>query len=407
MKDDGRKIYQVSELNNEIKTVLENTYPDIWLEGEIAGLKTYASGHTYFYLKDSESQIAAVLFQGAGRWIKFALADGQKVIMRGRVTAYPKRGDYQLIVSYAEPAGLGALQLAFEQLKEKLRKEGLFDDSRKRSLPFLPQKIGIVTSPDGAAIKDILTVIDRRFANVEILIYPARVQGEEAKYEIAEGIEYLNEHYPELEVLLVGRGGGSYQDLWAFNEELVARAIYNSKIPVISCVGHETDFTIADFTADLRAPTPSAAAELVVGSKAELVDKLKVSEKRLSAAAAALIDSHEDRLGYIAGAKVLQKPDGLLEVKAQRLDELAGALNETLTGKISDATMAFTHRVDKLQLLSPLNVLSRGYSICRKGRASEVLRDSADVKTGDNVSIKLHRGSFDAIAGDVFGPEKN
>lgn len=204
-----KKIYTVTELNKDIKAILENSYPDIWVEGEISNFKLYSSGHMYFSLKDAESQLSAVIFQGVNRAFKFKPEDGLKVLARGQVSAYPKRGNYQLIISSLEPAGKGALQLAFEQLKEKLEKEGLFDQSRKKPIPVLPQKIGIVTSPTGAAIKDILTVINRRFANVEILLYPVRVQGDEAKFEIVEAIEYLNGNYPELDVLLVGRGGGS------------------------------------------------------------------------------------------------------------------------------------------------------------------------------------------------------
>jgi exodeoxyribonuclease VII large subunit len=223
--DDGRKIYSVSELNREIKVVLENAYPQIWLEGEISNFRVYSSGHMYFSLKDEESQINAVMFQGLNRFLTFKLEDGLKVIVRGRVSAYPKRGDYQVIIDVVEPAGKGALQLAFEQLKTKLEKEGLFSQERKRALPLLPHKIGVVTSPTGAAIRDILSVINRRFANVEILLYPVRVQGDEAKYDIVEAIEYLNKQNPDIDVLLVGRGGGSYEDLWAFNEEIVVRAI--------------------------------------------------------------------------------------------------------------------------------------------------------------------------------------
>ena len=245
--------------------ILEEQFADIWLEGEISNYKGVASsGHCYFCLKDAGAQVDAVAFRGVMASLRFKLEEGLKVLMRCRVSLYLQRGRFQIIASAIEPQGAGALQLAFEQLKKKLESEGLFDPSRKKPIPSLPQKIGIVTSPTGAAIRDMLTVINRRFANVEILIYPVKVQGEGAKDEIAEAVQYLNQHHADLDVLLVGRGGGSIEDLWAFNEEIVARAIAASQIPVISCVGHEVDFTIADFVADLRAPTPSAAAELVV-----------------------------------------------------------------------------------------------------------------------------------------------
>lgn len=403
-QNDGRLVYTVSKLNREIKSVLENSYPDIWVEGEISGLKTYASGHTYFFLKDNESQISAVLFQQMSGCIRFKLEEGLKVIMRGRVTAYPKRGDYQIVVGYAEPAGAGALKIAFEQLKEKLRKEGLFDEARKRKIPVLVTKLGVVTSPDGAALRDILSVIDRRFANVEIIIYPVRVQGDEAKDDIVRAIKYLNAEFPELDAMLVGRGGGSYQDLQAFNEESVARAVYESKIPVISCVGHETDLTIADFVADLRTPTPSAAAEIVVRNKADISEKVRTLGKRLTSCVKSVICLSEQKLFELASSRVLEKPEGIFELRLQQLDELRNALDETIHEKIADSDRVLLHGIDKLRLLSPLDTLSRGYSICRKDDGA-ILRDSAQVSTGDKVNVALHKGSFSGRVEMTF-PEK-
>lgn len=403
----GRKIYTVSELNTEIKTVLEDTYPDIWVEGEISGLKTYASGHTYFFLKDSNSQLSAVLFQGTGKYIKFSLEEGLKIIARGRVTAYPKRGDYQLIVNYAEPAGAGALQIAFEQLKNKLQNEGLFDNSRKRVIPQFVQKIGIITSPDGAALRDILSVIDRRYANVEILIYPVRVQGEEAKYEISGAIKYLNINFPRLDALLVGRGGGSYQDLWAFNEEIVARAIAGSKIPVISCVGHEIDYTIADLVADLRAPTPSAAAELVVKNKQDLLYNIDIIQKRLLRNMETALAAVEDRFARLAGAKVLERPEAMYDILTQNLDGLSDSLNSALKAYLQGKKQEFTRAADKLDLISPLNVLSRGYAICSSLRTRAVLKDSNKLNKGDAFKVTLRKGSFNAVVDKVFRAEKN
>jgi exodeoxyribonuclease VII large subunit len=357
----------------------------------------------YFSLKDEEGQISAVIFQGVNRYIKFKLEDGLKVIARGRVSSYPKRGDYQIIISSIEPAGKGALQLAFEQLKAKLEKEGLFRPERKRPMPALPQKIGIVTSPTGAAIRDMLSVLNRRFANVEILIYPAKVQGDEAKFEIAAGIEYLNAHHPELDVLLVGRGGGSYEDLWAFNEEIVARAIAGSKIPVISCVGHEIDFTIADFVADLRAPTPSAAAELVVRDKTELVDRITQLRQRLVNHMRYLIGRYEDRLVRVAESRALRNPLEIYEERIQDIDELRERMKTALMRSVETAETAFVRNAEKLNLLSPLTILSRGYAICWKLPENSIVRSAAELAANDRIRVRLHNG---ALTGVVENTEK-
>ncbi len=250
-----RYILTVSELTREIKDILEDRFPDVWIEGEISNLRIPPSGHIYFTLKDDFSQIRAVLFKMQARTLRFVPEDGLHIIGRGRVSLYEKRGDYQLILESIEPKGMGALQLAFLQLKEKLEREGLFDPTLKKTIPMIPQKIGIVTSPTGAVIQDMLHILERRFKNLHILLYPVRVQGEGASSEIAEAINYFN-RFTDADVMIVGRGGGSLEDLWAFNEEVVARAIYRSKTPIISAVGHETDYTIADFVADLRAPHP-------------------------------------------------------------------------------------------------------------------------------------------------------
>ena len=268
-----RRIYTVSELSGEIRELFEQQFPDVWVTGEVSNFRAAGSGHLYFTLKDDTAQLRAVCFRSQSRYLKFKPQDGLAVIARGRLSIYEARGEYQLYVEFLEPAGLGALQLAFDQLKQKLAAEGLFDPDRKKLLPALPRVIGVVTSPTGAVIQDILRVLNRRFRNINVVIYPARVQGEGAAEEIAQGIEHFNRMVP-VDVMIVARGGGSMEDLWAFNEEVVARAIAASEIPIISAVGHETDFTIADFVADLRAPTPSAAAELVVHLKQDFVDEL-------------------------------------------------------------------------------------------------------------------------------------
>jgi len=395
---DKKKVYTVSELNQEIKNLVEPRYQDFWVEGEVSNFKIYPSGHAYFTLKDENSQIQAVMFAGEVAGLKFRPADGLKVLVRGRISLYLKSGRHQIVAQSMEPLGKGALQEAFEQLKKKLSAEGLFDESRKRPIPMLPSKIGVVTSPAGAAIRDILTVINRRFANVEVLIYPAAVQGENAKYEIAEGIEYLNKNHPELDVLLVGRGGGSYEDLWAFNEEIVARAIYNSGIPVVSCVGHEVDFTIADFVADVRAPTPSAAAELVVRNKSDLADKIKRIKASLVILINQKLSAAESDLRHLASSGFFKNPFEYLNRRAQDLDYLTEKLYAAARNIETAVENRFRMVVSRLHLLSPLSVLSRGYSVCWKVRPSDgkkiLLKNSKDVKSGDEVDIRLNEGGF-------------
>ncbi|HKT12549.1 MAG TPA: exodeoxyribonuclease VII large subunit, partial [Terriglobia bacterium] len=268
-----RKLYTIAELSLAVKNLLETSFPDVWVTGEVSNLRAAASGHYYFTLKDASARLRAVCFRNQARYLKYKPQDGLSVIARGRLSVYEARGEYQLYVEYIEPAGVGALQLAFEQLKKKLASEGLFDEARKKHLPVLPRAIGVVTSSSGAAIRDILRVINRRFPNMNVFLYPATVQGNSAAAEIVEGIEYFNQH-PVIDVMIVGRGGGSLEDLWPFNEEIVARAIAASSIPVISAVGHETDFTISDFVADRRAPTPSAAAEIAVRRKEDFLAEI-------------------------------------------------------------------------------------------------------------------------------------
>src|SRR5438128_8454761 len=280
----ARRVYSVTELTVRVRDLLEAEFFEVWVEGELSNCRVWTAGHLYFTLKDGASQIRAVIFRSALRYLKFKPADGLRVVARGRVSVYEPKGEYQLICEHLEPHGLGALQLAFDQLKKRLQEEGLFDAARKRPLPSLPRKIGIVTSLDGAAIRDIIKVLRRRYANAHLVICPARVQGEDAAPEIARALPQIG-RVPGVDVVIVGRGGGSIEDLWAFNEEAVARAISRVPVPVISGVGHETDFTIADFVADLRAPTPSAAAELVVAAKDQFCNRIDTLRDRLRAAA--------------------------------------------------------------------------------------------------------------------------
>ncbi len=384
-------ILTVTRLTEQIKGLLEGNFPDVWVEGEISNLTVPQSGHAYFTLKDEQSQVRAVLFRSSQRFLKFTLQHGMQVICRGRVSVYEPRGEYQLIVEYIEPKGVGALQLAFEQLKAKLEKEGLFDLDRKKSLPLLPQRIGLVTSPTGAAIRDMLRVIKRRHPNMHILIYPVPVQGAQAAPAIVEAIQYFNRER-NADVMIVGRGGGSLEDLWAFNEEAVARAIYASKIPIISAVGHETDYTIADFVSDLRAPTPSAGAELVVKTEESFRESIRALE-------AGLITSIQRRLeltrSYLRGAaRQLGDPRRVLEQYSQRIDELAGRLAAGLRHTLRRDRALLTALAAGLDHLNPLGILSRGYSITKKLPAGIILKDASAVKPGDMISTKLHQGQI-------------
>lgn len=405
------EVLTVSELNKAIKQSLEGEFGLIWLKAEISNFKAQTSGHFYFSLKDSKSQISAVMFRGSNSHLKFRPEDGMEVIIRGRVTVYEPRGNYQLLIETMEPVGAGALQKAFEQLKAKLEKEGLFDQARKRALPALPRHIGIVTSPTGAAIRDMLNVLGRRFKGAHITLAPCKVQGDGAAAEIVRAIELINK-LPDLDVLIVGRGGGSIEDLWSFNEEIVARAIAASRVPVISAVGHEIDFTIADFVADLRAPTPSAAAELVVRNAQDLVNRVTECQKTLRLAITRQLTL--DRQRMLTLAKGLIDPQRRLQDAAIRCDELMQRLDNSI-GRYFDSQRAglelleekFASRIQnyvsrirhqlakvagKLDSVSPLAVLQRGYSFVSKD--GKILKDTVGLKAGDSVSVALAQGSF-------------
>ncbi len=419
-----RKVYTVSEITRGIKTLLEEKFPAVWVEGEISNLRAPFSGHRYFSLKDEASQLRAVLFKNSGREIKFELKDGLAVVCFGRIGVYEPSGQYQLYVERIEPRGLGALQLAFEQLKKKLAQEGLFDPARKKPLPVLPRRIGVVTSPTGAAIRDILRVLKRRFANVEVVINPVRVQGEGAAGEIGRAIEEFN-RLGGIDVLIVGRGGGSIEDLWAFNEEVVARSIARSRIPVISAVGHEIDWTIADFVADLRAPTPSAAAELVVREKKALLDEIAEYRQRLSQAAAGqfarrekearefnrrlrlchplnVIRRQQQRLDELGHRLRLGHPSNLIRQQRQRLDELSRRFRVRLRHYLEMKQAAFGKFAEKLAVLSPLNVLVRGYSITFTAPEGAVVRDAGTLRPGREVRTRLGKGGFLSEVKEVF-----
>ncbi|MBM2838394.1 MAG: exodeoxyribonuclease large subunit [Deltaproteobacteria bacterium] len=394
MFDQKKPVLTVSQLTSMVKGLLEENFALVWVEGEVSNLRTPSSGHIYFTLKDENSQIKVVMFRGRGSFLKFRLEDGLHIILRGNITVYETRGEYQILADYIEPVGAGALQLAFEQLKERLAKEGLFDKARKRPIPSVPKKVGVITSPTGAAIRDMLHIMDRRFANLHILIYPVRVQGVEAPPEIIQAIRDMN-GIPDLDVIIVGRGGGSIEDLWAFNDEGVARAIYNSRVPVISAVGHETDFTIADFVADLRAPTPSAAAELVVQNKADIEERLKTLYKRLchiSKGRLTLLNSH---LKNIEGR--LRSPIDRVRQFSQRLDDMTLRLNLSIRQKLDFSEKKLERDISLLNSLSPLAILQRGYSITTIPSSGTVVKSITDVKVGDRVGVRVTDGEMECL----------
>ncbi len=392
--EEPRKIYKVSEINKIAKNLLEEEFPEIWLEGEISNFTLHSSGHLYFSLKDEDAQINAIMYKWQAGQLEFVPENGMKVIAQGKISVFVKGGRYQIIVYGLKPIGIGALQQAFEQLKRKLEKEGLFDKARKRPIPMLPQKIGIVTSPTGAAIRDILNIIERRFANVHILIHPVRVQGDRAAGEIAEAIAYVNERFPSLDVLIVGRGGGSLEDLWSFNREIVARAIYNSRIPVISAVGHEVDYTIADFVADLRAPTPSAAAELVVTNKIELEKKILLLTSKIKLSMKHELDELTSQYRRLVDSRIFLHPEELYSQFQQEIDYYLEKITSKCAHFLDFQKERLNSIAGKLNVLSPLNILARGYSIAYKLPENEILKSISQVTMKDKVKVKLHRGEI-------------
>ncbi len=389
----AEKVYSVSGLTREIKLLLEGSLPSLWVEGEISNVRRPGSGHIYFTLKDSQSQLSVVFFRREAAALRFELEDGLQILARGRIAVYGKRGQYQLIASCLEPRGKGGLQLALEQLKKKLAAEGLFDQRYKKPLPLLPRRIGVVTSATGAAFRDILQVIDRRFSNINIVINAVRVQGDEAAGEIARAIREFNE-FGKVDVLSVGRGGGSLEDLWPFNEEVVARAIFASRIPVISAVGHEIDWSISDLTADLRAPTPSAAAELVVRRKSEFKSQVEELARRLRMDLNYRVRSRRQRLERVLKSHIFRLPEKIIRPHQQRLDDLSLALARQFSHLLQEKRRRLQAVSGRLEALSPLAVLGRGYSFTRRIRDGRIVKDASDLKEGEKVRTRLARGSF-------------
>ena len=431
-----KRILTVSQLTAGIKELLETAFDEVWVQGEVSNVRRPPSGHLYFTLKDEESQIRGVVFKMQSRMLRFNLEDGQHVICWGRVGLYEKRGEYQIIVDYMEPRGIGSLQLAFEQLKQRLFEEGLFDKARKRPLPLVPRRIGIVTSPTGAVIRDMVRILRRRFENIEILLYPVKVQGEGAAMEIAQGIDYFGAK-GDCDVVIVGRGGGSLEDLWAFNEEVVARAIFNSPIPVVSAVGHETDFTIADFVADVRASTPSAAAEIVVQQKRDLIrvlegltarmarvmdqvalgnrERLQGAQKRIRDPRRRIdelrlrIDEHWGRLaqammrtwrenrerqGRVLRLLVTQAPVNRIQSLRMVLAQAHKGLQGGMINLVEAKRAIWEKEVTRLDAMSPLAILQRGYSITRRLPDGLILRDADHVEINKEVAVRISRGEL-------------
>jgi len=434
-----RPVLTVSALTQRIRAALEVSVPAVWVQGEISNLRMPGSGHAYFTLKDDAAQLRAVLFRNRGRRVRFALQDGLHVLAFGGIEVYAARGEYQLVVDLLEPQGVGALQLAFEQLKRKLGAEGLFEAARKRSLPAFPRTIALVTSPTGAALRDMLNIIGRRFGSLRILVVPVHVQGDGAAAEIATALAGLAA-VRELDVVILGRGGGSIEDLWAFNDERVARAIAACPVPVVSAVGHETDFTIADFVADLRAPTPSAAAELVAGDKLAIARDVRGLHERLLKAARAQLGERRRRVAELARRRALTEPARALRHQQRRLDELVARLSAAVAshrrglghrlalagnslrsmhplarisrnaavlaqlenrlvsagvGSLKTSRHRFATCMGRLDSLSPLAVLGRGYSVTRL-MSGAIVRSAGQTQPGDAVEILLHRGVLGA-----------
>jgi len=398
----NRHIYTVSEITQAIKGLLESSIGEIWLEGEISNFKAAASGHFYFSLKDQNSIILAAMFAGANKGLKFKLEDGLAVICFGKVDVYGPRGQYQIIVEQIEPKGLGARQLAFEQLKKKLAQEGLFDLGHKRPLPQMPFSAGIVTSVKGAAVRDIMQILKKGAPCVDLVLRSVRVQGETAAVEIAQAIEDLN-NFGKLDLIIVSRGGGSTEDLWSFNEEIVARAIYNSKLPVVSAVGHQINTTLSDLVADVFVETPSAAAKIIVDKKNALIAQLAGFKHELDFSMNNTISDLENRL--TAFTHMLKSPLDRLREKQQQADELFEELNYNMRHLLEFALERRNSLVHRLEALSPLSILSRGYSLSMLIPEGRIAKDISQIKLGDKIKTVLHKGAFISLVQEVFNDE--
>lgn len=385
------QVFSVTAITLAVKQMLEGVFRGVFVEGEVSNLRTAASGHVYFDLKDREALLSAVMFKWDARKYAGQLQEGMQVRVGGDFSCYAKQGRYQIVARTAEALTKGNLFLEFEKLKKKLEAEGLFDAAHKKEIPAYPQRIAVITSPTGAAVRDILSVLKRRSPHLEVLVIPTLVQGDEAAPQIAEALADANRFTPKPDVILLGRGGGSMEDLWAFNEEEVARAIFKSKIPVISCVGHEVDFTIADFVADLRAPTPSAAAELVVQNSQNTQAYVAQLQKRLLQSVSLFYERAKRRYDLAAGSVVFKRPETLFAAKEQELDDLTLRLEDGVREKIKNFETRLELSAQKLAALGPQAVLKRGYSITRKADGSVVSR-VGDTAPGETVYVQVQDG---------------
>lgn len=394
------KVYSVNELNNYAKRLLDNdeNLKYIFVSGEISNYKAHYSGHMYMTIKDETASIKAVMFAGNASKLRFNVENGMKVLVLGTVSLFPRDGSFQLYINDMQPDGVGALSVAFEQLKKKLEAEGLFSASHKKAIPVFPQRVGVVTSSTGAAIQDIFNVLKRRYPAAQVVVRPAQVQGEGAGEDIAKAIEEFNE-LNGADVLIVGRGGGSIEDLWAFNEEVVARAVYNSRIPVISAVGHETDYTICDFVADLRAPTPSAAAELAVPDSGELKGELLAYKQQLYALVKNELSAQRNKLSVIEKSGALKDPLTKLNENRNNLLYLSEKICSITQAQLEADRLRFSALAGKLNALSPLGVIARGYAIVSKG--DDILTKTTEFSVGDSVKIKLADGVVKASVTDI------
>src|SRR5262245_19774553 len=444
-----RRVVSVSEVTAEIRTTIESGFGELWIEGEISNCRVWNTGHVYFTLKDSTAQLKAVMFRSAYRYLKFKIEDGIHVVARGRLGVYEPKGEYQLVCEHLEPHGRGALQLAFEQLKRKLQAEGLFAAERKRPIPALPRKIGIVTSLDGAALRDILKILDRRHPNAHIVVRPVRVQGDGAADDVARALKAMAK-VPGVDVVIVGRGGGSIEDLWTFIEEALARTNAACPVPVISAVGHEVDVTIADFVADLRAPTPSAAAEMVVTGKEEFGARIDRLHGRRTAAMRSDIQRRRNVLHVLTSRRGLAGWHVRVAMQGRRVSELTHALRRSATavvagrmrehqgrvgrleatdvrrrladmrgrlgrsdsrlhviaGRVHERAQArFTALTGRLETLSPLAVLARGYAVCWNEERTAIIRQASSVTPGDRVRVTLHEGEIDCEVRSAHGSD--
>lgn len=402
-----REPLSVSELNARIKGLIESdpVLGSVYVRGELSNYKVYPSGHHYFTLKDAESSLRCVMFRSAASKLRFRPESGMRVTAWGRVAVYPRDGAYQLYCEGLMPEGAGDLQVAYEQLKAKLAAEGLFDPAHKKPIPHYPERIAVITSSAGAAVHDIIRVLRKRWPVAKVVLLPVRVQGVEAPPEIAGALRYANK-YRVADVIITGRGGGSIEDLWAFNDERVARAIYASELPVISAVGHEPDVTIADFVADLRAATPSNAAELVAPDVSELRDAIRSASARLDQAIDRGLSQRRTALTELASRRVMQSPTGFIDQRRLELDSIRLRLDAAATGRLHRERQEFARLAAKLDALSPLKVLGRGYSIAldAEGRA---VREAAQLKAGDKLDLRLSRGGAKCLVESVYGGEDN